>query len=380
MVVKKFLRINMLTKRNLKCLEGILLLILMFKKQSKRQTAAKASISIDTLSKYISFLEADLGVKLIKGFHKCELTEKAKEIAKNLLQLYNETWLQKNEDISLLNLKNLRGVFYLKAVALYGNKRNASLSLSASVETINGYIQYLEKILGLVVIKTDNHGSYPTSKGKEIIQNAEILLEALNYLQKIRFIYKDKKIRLALSREIDAAIVSVADVNMKQDIITFADDPNLHSEDWDIAITYSEPVASDLIIISQKQIPCGFFASKEYLDKFGRPKDIDDILHNHRILDGSSRPYADRKYRNMMQHCQIVCPISSVNIILTDMACNGAGICIVPITVSKDNLVYLEELPCESKATLYLSAHKNLKDIPVFQSAINKYSNLLSQM
>lgn len=370
----------MLTKRNLKCLEGILLLILMFKKQSKRQTAAKASISIDTLSKYISFLEADLGVKLIKGFHKCELTEKAKEIAKNLLQLYNETWLQKNEDISLLNLKNLRGVFYLKAVALYGNKRNASLSLSASVETINGYIQYLEKILGLVVIKTDNHGSYPTSKGKEIIQNAEILLEALNYLQKIRFIYKDKKIRLALSREIDAAIVSVADVNMKQDIITFADDPNLHSEDWDIAITYSEPVASDLIIISQKQIPCGFFASKEYLDKFGRPKDIDDILHNHRILDGSSRPYADRKYRNMMQHCQIVCPISSVNIILTDMACNGAGICIVPITVSKDNLVYLEELPCESKATLYLSAHKNLKDIPVFQSAINKYSNLLSQM
>lgn len=370
----------MLTKRNLKCLEGVLLLILLLKKHSKRQTAVTACISIDTLSKYISFLEADLGVKLIKGFHKCKLTDKATEIAKDLLHIYHEEWDVESQNLDLLNLKNLRGVFYLKAISLYGNKRNVSIGLSASVETINGYIKYLEDVMGTTILKTDNHGSYPTSKGREIIKKADILLKALNYLQKIRFIYKDKKIRLALSREIDAAIIPIIDINIKQDIMTFADDPNLHTEDWDIAITYSEPNSSDLVVIYQKQIPCGFFASKEYIDKFGRPKDIDDIQHNHRILDGSSRPYADKKYRNMLQHCQIVCPINNVNIILTDMACHGAGICIVPITVAKDNLVYLDDLPCESKATLYLSAHKDLKDIPVFQSAINQYSNALSQM
>lgn len=370
----------MITKRNLKSLEGLLLLILLFKTRSKRQAAAKACISIDTFTKYIAFLEADLGVKLLLGSHNCELTDKAKELVHKIQPIYAGSWLPERKDFNLLNLKNLRSVFYLKAVSIYGNKRNASQTLAASVETINGYIKYLEKTLGLTIMKTDNHGSYPTVSGKKILLEADQLLDMINYLKKIRQLNKDKKIRLALAREIDAAIVTVTDISTKQDIMTFADDPNLHAEDWDIAITYSEPAAADLVTICRYNIPCGFFASREYLNKFGRPKDLDDMQHNHRILDGSSRPYADKKYRNLLQNCDIICPINSVNIILTDMACNGAGICIVPLTIAKDNLVYLDNLPCESTATLYLSVHKDIKDLPLFKVALNKYNDLLNHM
>lgn len=370
----------MITKRHLKRLEGLLLLIIIAKTGSKRQTAAAAGVSIDTVSKYLSFLEAEIGFKLTKATHNCELTSKAKTIVNKIQNIYECDFLAAKNNCKLLTLKNLRSIFYLKAVTICGNKRNASQVLAASVETINGYINELEKVLKTPIITTDNRGSYPTAMGKKLLKTADKLWEVFEYIKKFRQINNDKKIRLALSREIDASILNDQDNSIKQDIMTFADDPNLHSDDWDIAITYSEPAAADLIIICQKQVPCGFFASREYLDKFGRPKDLDDILHHHRVLDGSTRPYADKKYRNLLQHCQIICPVNSVNIILTDMACHGAGICIVPITIAKENLIYLDNLPCESTATLYLSAHKDIKDLPPFQNAINKYTDLLAHM
>lgn len=370
----------MITKRQLKRLEGLLLLILINKTGSKRKAAASAGISVDTATKYLNFLKDELGFRLTVASHNCKLTTRARALVGKIQNIFACNLLAGKNNFNLMDLKNLRSVFYLKAVTVFGNKHNASQMLAASLETINGYIKYLEQLLGTPILKTDNRGSYLTETGKKILLKADGLLDIIEYIKSFSPTCQDKKIRLALAREIDASIINNQENNLKQDIMTFADDPNLHSDDWDIAITYSQPWDTDLIIICQKQIPCGFFASKEYLDTFGRPKDLDDVKQHHRILDGSSRPYADKKYRNILQGCHIICPVTSVNIILTDMACNGAGICIVPITIAKENLIYLDNLPCESTATLYLSAHKNIKDLPVFQNAINEYSNLLAQI
>ena len=372
----------MLTKRSLKCLEGLLLLISLSGTASKRKTAAQMEISVDTVTKYVVFLEACLGCKLLINHHNCTLTAKAKELVEKSRNIYAGNWLPAKRDFNLLNLKNLRGIFYLKTIAFYGNKRHASQMLASSVETINAYIENLEKTLGCPLMRTDNHGSYPTFTGKKLLLKSDNLLNILACFRKNGRPDKEKKIRLALSREIDATLVaSLTDGEPAfPDIMIFADDPNLHCEDWDIAITYSVPEDSDLVIVFQKEIPCGFFASPAYLDKFGQPKDVSDMQKNHRILDGSGRPYADKKYRSMMQNCCKVCPINNINIILTDMARYGAGICIVPLTISQNNLIYLEDIPCEAKATLYLSVHKDIRDIQPFQEAIDNYSHALAQI
>lgn len=370
----------MINKRNLKCLEGLLLLISLYKTESKRQTASIMELSVDTVNKYIASLEADVGTKLLINFrHNCVLTAKGIELVNRAMGVYTENWLINQKNFNLLNLKTLRGIFYLKAIAVHRNKRNASQMLAASVETINSYIEYLEKFLNISLMQSDNQGSYPTFSGKKILLKFDKLLEILSFIYQTGQANKEQKIRLALSYDINADIVAAKEENISQDIMIFADDPNLHSEDWDIAITYSEPIATDLSIILQRKIPCGFFASQEYLNRFGCPKDIYDIQQNHRILDGSLRPYADRKYRSLIQNCQKICPIANSSIILPDMARYGAGICIVPMTISQNDLIYLDNLSCEAKATLYLSAHKTIKDSPKYQTAINNCRQRLNK-
>ena len=53
-----------MNKRDLQRLEGLLLLILLNKTKSKRLSASVIGISVDTLTKYINFLENDIGAKL----------------------------------------------------------------------------------------------------------------------------------------------------------------------------------------------------------------------------------------------------------------------------------------------------------------------------
>ncbi len=364
----------MITKRGLKRLEALLSLLFLANTANKQKTALLLGISVDTLTHYIAFLENDLNIEIFQKHHNCLLTEKAKNIIATISPSFNFSC--DNYPLSL-NLKNLRSLFYLEAVFVCGNKRKASQKLSASVETLNLYIENLEEIIGHTLIITNNRGSVLTKEGKNIIKKFNSLIDEVKYLYKINAAYKNKKIRVALAREIDAAIIFSPQKNIKQDIMTFADDPNMHTDDWDIAITYSEPTADDLIVITKKEIACGFFASKEYLNNCGVPKNLDDLVLNHRILDGSSRPYADSNYKTILQKCRKICPISCINIIITDMAKYGAGICVVPITVAKNNLVYLKNIPCNAKATLYLSAHKSIKDLPYYQTAISQYCEIL---
>lgn len=370
----------MITKRNLKCLEGLLLLISLLNTKSKRQTAAAMGLSVDTVTKYIVSLEANAGSKLLINYrHNCVLTTRGRELAEKARGVYVNDWLINHKNFNLLSLKNLRGIFYLKAISVYGNKRNASQMLAASVETINSYIEDLENFLEIPLLRSDNQGSHLTFSGQKLLSKFDTLLDILTYINKLRKVNKEQKIRLALASDIDFT-ASGQNTYIRQDIVVFADDPNLHTEDWDIAITYSEPSATDLIILHQQKIPCGFFASQKYLDQFGLPKDIPDIQKNHRVLDGSNRPYADKKYRSLIQNCQKICPISNSNIILPDMARYGVGICIVPLTISQNNLIHLDYLPCEAKATLYLSAHKDLKEQPKYQIIIDSCRQMLMQI
>ena len=53
-----------MNKRDLQRLEGLLLLALLHKTKNKRLSASVVGISVDTLTKYINFLEDDIGEKL----------------------------------------------------------------------------------------------------------------------------------------------------------------------------------------------------------------------------------------------------------------------------------------------------------------------------
>jgi len=349
----------MISKRKLRYLEGLLLLISIDKTESKRGTASYLGISIDTVTKYVAILESYVGYRLlINNRKRCLLTERAKVLVYKSKQLCSNNCIVNNHVFDLLEIKNLKAAFYLSAIHSAGNKRAASQMLAASVETINLYITYLEKMLCTNLIMTSNQGSCLTSAGKTVLMKFDMLADILIGENKQNKNTLD--LRLALTNDIRFSITSI-NQSENQNIVVFADNPFSHLDDWDVAISYFEPTTDDLIVLYQRQIPCGFFASEYYLNKFGRPKDLDDMKENHLILDGSDRPYANKKYRNLIEGCKKIMPLNNSSIMLLDVAKYGSGICVVPLISSSDDLVHLDYLPCNIMATIYLTTHKNFK-------------------
>ena len=366
-----------MNKKDLQRLEGLLLLTLLHKTKNKRLSASVIGISVDTLTKYIAFLENDVGTKLhINNKNSCTLTSKANELVSKLKNLDIENWEVNNKRINLFDLKNIRGIFYLKAISLYGNKRNASQMLATSIETINLYIDYLQNSLQVTLMKCDTQGSYLTNDGFSIIFKFDRITKFINFLIKQKNA-KDSTIRLALEKGIDLSINSFNN-SSAQDITVFVDNPDLHSNDWDIAISFSEPQSDNLVVFYKRKIDCGFFASTDYLANFGTPLDLDDVKKNHIMLDGRTRPYADKNYCEFIDDCQNTRFIENSNIAILDMVSYGAGICLVPLTIPRNNLIYLDHLSCHAEATLYLSIHKSFNNIPKYRQAISGYRDILS--
>lgn len=368
-----------MNKKDLQRLEGLLLLSLLHKTKNKRLSASIVGISVDTMTKYISFLENDIGTKLhLNRKNSCTFTSKGNELITKLKNLNIENWKVNNKRINLFDLKIIRGIFYLKAVSLYRNKRNASQILATSIDTINFYINHLQTSLQSELIKCDTQGSYLTNDGFSIIFKFDRITKFINFLIKQRY-NRDKIIRLAIEKGINLSI-NTSNSSPVQDIIVFVDNPDLHTDDWDIAISFSKPQSDNLIVSYKRKVNCGFFASIDYLNNYGIPDNLSDIKKNHIILDGRTRPYADDKYCEFIDECENTRFIESANIAILDMVSYGVGICLVPLTIPRNDLIFLEHLSYSAEATLYLITHKSFNNIPKYRKAIDGCRKILDSI
>ena len=368
-----------MNKKDLQRFEGLLLLLLLYKTKNKRLSASIVGISVDTLKKYISFLENDIGSKLqLNNKNSCTFTPKGKELITKLKNLDIENWEINNKKINLFDLKIIRGIFYLKAISLYKNKRNTSQMLATSIDTINLYINYLQNSLQLELMKCDTQGSYLTDDGFAIIFKFDRISKFINFVIKQKS-DRERIIRLALEKGINISINSF-NTTSAQDITVFVDNPDLHADDWDIAISFSKPQSDNLIVPYKRKINCVFFASTDYLTNYGTPNDLDDIKKNHIVLDGRTRPYADEKYCEFIDECENTRFIENANIAILDMVSYGVGICLVPLTIPRNNLVHLKHLNYPTEATLYLITHKSFNNIPKYRQAIDDYRRILNSI
>ena len=198
----KILEGKTMNKRDLQRLEGLLLLTILYKTKNKRLCASLVGISVDTLTKYINFLEDDIETKLQLNYkNSCHFTSKGNELITRLKTLDFENWEVKDKKINIFDIKNIRGIVYHKAISLFGNKRNASLMLGASIETINLYTDYLQNSLQTSLIKCDNQGSYLTDAGAIIIFKFDRINKFIDHLIKQKY-NQSKDIRLAVEKGI----------------------------------------------------------------------------------------------------------------------------------------------------------------------------------
>ena len=189
-------------------------------------------------------------------------------------------------------LMQLQASFYLLAVSEFGGKRKASVALGVAIDTLTKYIDDLEKDLGIVLLVNDGRGSVLSAKAIEYIQEikkieneyADVTTPKLDDYSGpvnvgmrfgMRFLVQGKNIKDFLNIYPNIQLNSYF-------ISRFS---NLEDLAIDIGLDYDPPLSVDMEILEEFDIDCQFYASSSYIERYGHPKDLADLLENHKLLN-----------------------------------------------------------------------------------------------
>ena len=286
------------------------------------------------------------------------------------------------------DLSVLESVLFLRAIEQCYGKRKAAEALCTSVDTINKYIENLEQDLGVKLISSDGKGSTLTNEAQRIVDKSSKIKEVLDDIYNIRLENKEIKgeVRVFMSLGY-ASYLAPQDLSALFDVfpdlvvnsISSLDVSSLNVKDADVILTFEEINNNDVVLISDKIVYCGFFASSEYLSKKGYPVDIDDLIDNHRLItkyDSLLRKVVgDEKFKRAK-----VCFKSNNSLALINAIQNNTGIGIMPLGFASQGLVCLDNIACDVSVNYRLYANRNTKDIPRVRTLINFYKDIMDKL
>lgn len=295
--------------------------------------------------------------------------------------------------INKKDIMHLESLLYLLAVTEYSGKRKASEALSSSVDTINKYIDSLEKDLSQKLLYSDGRGCNLTEKGRKLTERAKQIKDILKDIYKkteeihaenAEFI-GDVQIAIASNvnsnlfvKNLKAFFELYPEIKITQTVTVGA--PRLDDMVYDIGISNEKPLSSDVVVMAQKEVSTGFFASPSYLDKHGYPLNFDDMLQNHVLLCRPSCATCDKNCKGLLKKAKYVSFRSNSPYALHDCVKDGMGISLLPLCYKNRGLVCLDNISSASKINYYLFSHKNVKDIPRVRAVINFYKNIIEEM
>lgn len=296
--------------------------------------------------------------------------------------------VKEEEMINKRDMSVLESILFLRAIEQYAGKRKASEILGTSVDTINKYIESLEEYFGVKLISTNGRGSNLTHTGRHIVEKSTKIKEALDEIYNIRLanqeIKGEVKVFMALgyaSYMVPQDLSSFFDAfpELVINSVTATDISSLDINNTDIVITYEELNNYDTVLLTERTVHCGFFASSHYLAHKGYPVDIDDLVKNHRLITKHDsllkKVLGDEKFKK--SH---ICFISNNTLALINALENSTGIGIMPLSFAMQGLVCLDNIICDCPITYRLYANRHTKDIPRVRTLINFYKNIMDKL
>lgn len=289
------------------------------------------------------------------------------------------------------DMMNVESLFILSTIAKSSGKRQASKEYNISVDTINKYIENLETELGYKVLASNGRGSVITTRAHGLLDKVAKIEDILSD------IYSTTPEKKDISGEVRIGMPLMISSNLlPKDLASFFDSyPDLRlismsaidSEanearisNVDIALVTDIPSNSDLVVIASKKIECGFFASPEYLSRYGYPLDLDDMIKNHRLVNKIDNIHTIPMWNNALKKARYLCYSSNSTFALAEVIRYGGGIGVMPLRFKDEGLVCLDNIKCNTDVNFYLVAHKNTKDIPRIRTVLNYYKDLLASM
>ena len=281
------------------------------------------------------------------------------------------------------SILRVRQLLCLSSAVKYGSISKAAEKNSMKQSNLSVQIRQLEEELGECLISRVHNGVKITEAGHEVYAiacNLENIINRTHNLN-IKAFHVSGEIRLWTTDGLGVGYISDCFTQFYQkypkvkiEILCSMDRPR--PEQFDMAVVYDEPQDTSLKIIKNYDLKFALFASKSYLSCFGYPKNIKDLLENHRICNKSHYVGVWKKWDNVLAKCNNISATTNSSSMLFELVKEGIGIGLLPRGgFSRDeNLIELSNLNFELKHGCWLVVRNEVKDIDKIK-ALTKFIN-----
>lgn len=289
------------------------------------------------------------------------------------------------------DLDLLEAISTLKTIDKCSGKKQAAQEFGVSVDTLNKYIDNLENEVGYKVLASSGRGSYLTSRGTGLVEKAAAIESILD---SIKVGFSDKKdisgeVRVGMSlmissilmpHDINEFFMRYPNISLIGTVVLDSDINDSKISNVDIALTFEVPSSPDLVVIHSKKIELGYFASPQYLSRYGYPVDLEDMQNNHRILSKLDSEKYIKGWGEFLKKAKYKCYSTNSTFALYEVLRNGLGIGLMPLRYKDEGMVCLDNIKCESNVVFYLVTHTNSKNIPKIRAVLNYYKELMDNI
>jgi DNA-binding transcriptional LysR family regulator len=270
---------------------------------------------------------------------------------------------------------------YLLAVANTGRVGAAADHLSVDASTVSRRLRALEKSLGARVLKRSADGWELTDFGSSVAERARPIEEALESVARAVGGEHDDSVRgdfrLTAPDGFAAVFVVPALAKLRADhpglnveLLTATRQLNLHQAGFDLAIAVGAPVTKRLFTETLAHYRLAFYATDDYLDRYGTPQDLDD-LGRHTVIF-----YVESLLQvgdlDLSQYAPgIETRFASTNIFAQlEAAARGAGIALLPrfMALREPTLRELTQLEPAARLRFVLAARREALSRPAVQA------------
>lgn len=388
----------MFGKKALADLKALFFLYAVDQCEGKRKAAKAMGISVDTITKYIKYLEQECGTDLLSFCGgESKLTPRgelfasfAAEIERELKNLYLQPSSQaKTQILNSSDLRNLEAYVVLRTIHYCMGKRKAAEAQGLSIDTLSKYISDFENNLHLKLVCEKGRNCSLTLDGLQVMKKLENIVDIWE-----RFCHEkgccttvSGKVRVGIDLSISSTIPpeNVMDFFDKYPMLELEivplQDVEQDCRNCDVCIS-RQPIekTTDLALIYKKTLSCGYFAAPQYLEKYGRPLNLQDMSENHRLVSRGNVKAYSADFQRILKEASQVCLVSTSGAAMLNMIRFGAGIGLLPLRFKNEGLVCLNNLKCDTKVFIFLSAKRRLKDIPRVRATLNYYKDVLAAM
>ena len=278
----------------------------------------------------------------------------------------------------------------LLAVDKFKSKRKVAEQTNTSIDTVNKYLRNLEQNLGLQLTINSTNGCKLTPRAQVMVAKLQSIAEILDQIYNQRAEnnrYKgDVSVRLPLTVNTifflnDIGSFFDAHPDVKINLITTVESPKYEESGADLAIVFNFDEKSKYYsLIYQKPLEFGLFASKEYINKYGYPENLDDLIKNHRLTNQTEEYDYIPEWKEILSKAKHYTFASNSDYAVSEIIRNGWGIGLMPYNPRLENLVKLDNFKFDSKLTLYLLVNNNTKNIPRVKAVTEYYRNLINNI